>query len=39
MADKYADSDSVVAAKRMFDTADVKYRLYETTNKPVMLNL
>ena len=39
MADKYADSDSVVAAKRMFDTAGVKYRLYESTNKPVMLNL
>lgn len=39
MADKYADSDSVLASKRMFDTAGVKYRLYEQSNKIVSFNL
>ena len=39
MADKYADSDSVIAAKRMFDTAGVKYRAYEITNKETILKL
>lgn len=39
MADKYADSDSVIAAKRMFDTAGVKYRAYSMTNKEVTLGL
>ncbi len=38
MADKYADSDSVIAAKRMFDTAGVKYREYEFTNKTITIN-
>ena len=38
MADKYADSDSVIAAKRMFDTAGVKYRLYDKSNKQVKLD-
>ena len=33
LQDKYADTDGVKAAKRMFDTAGVKYRLYEPTNK------
>ena len=33
MEDKYADSDSVKASKRMFDTAGVKYRLYNPTLK------
>ena len=33
LEDKYADSDSVLASKRMFDTAGVKYRLYEKSNK------
>ncbi len=35
---KYADSDSVIAAKRMFDTAGVKYRLYNKSNKQITLN-
>lgn len=39
MADKYADSDSVLASKRMFDTAGVKYRLYEQSNKNVSFDL
>lgn len=33
MEDKYADSDSVIASKKMFDTAGVKYRLYEKSGK------
>ena len=39
MADKYADSDSVLASKRMFDTAGVKYRLYDKSNKAVSFDL
>ena len=39
MADKYANSDSVIAAKRMFDTAGVKYRAYDMTQKNVNLDL
>lgn len=39
MADKYADSDSVLASKRMFDTAGVKYRLYKQSNKTVSFEL
>jgi dCMP deaminase len=31
--DKYSNSDSVIAAKRMFDSAGVKYRQYDCTNK------
>ena len=37
--DKYADSDSVIAAKRMFDTAGVKYRPYNHSNKQVDIEL
>ena len=39
MEDKYADSDSVVASKKMFDTAGVKYRLYNKSGKEVNINL
>ena len=39
MEDKYADSDSVVASKKMFDTAGVKYRLYNKSGKEVNVNL
>ena len=39
MSDKYADSDSVMASKRMFDTAGVKYRLYNTEGKKISLEL
>lgn len=39
MSDKYADSDSVIASKRMFESAGVKYRLYEISNKNVNINL
>lgn len=37
MEDKYADSDSVKASKRMFDTAGVKYRQYVPTGKEGIL--
>ena len=39
MSDKYAESDSVMASKRMFDSAGVKYRLYEMSNKNININL
>ena len=39
MEDKYADSDSVIASKKMFDTAGVKYRLYNKSGKEVNVNL
>ena len=39
MSDKYSDSDSVLASKRMFDTAGVKYRLYNMSNKNLELSL
>ena len=39
LSDKYADSDSVLASKRMFDTAGVKYRLYIPTQKNVNIEL
>ncbi len=35
MEDKYSDSDSVIASKKMFDTAGVKYRLYKKSDKNV----
>ncbi len=39
MSDKYSDSDSVIAAKRMFDTASVKYRMYKKSDKEVTIQL
>lgn len=38
-SDKYADSDAVVASKRMLDAAGVKYRKYEPIGKTITLNL
>ena len=37
MEDKYADSDSVKASKRMFDTAGVKYRQYTPSGNEKVL--
>lgn len=37
--DKYADSESVRASKRMFDTAGVKYRSYIHSGKSVTVEL
>lgn len=39
LEDKYSDSDSVIASKKMFDTAGVKYRLYEKSGKEVEFSL
>ena len=39
MADKYADTDSVIASKRMFDAAGVLYRPYAISNKKIVLEL
>ena len=39
MSDKYADTDSTIAAKRMFDSAGVKYREYKMTNKKIEFKL
>ena len=38
-SDKYADSDSVRASKRMFETAGVKYRPYDSTGKTISISL
>ncbi len=37
--DKYAESDSVVASKRMLDAAGVKYRMYHPIGKTITLHL
>ena len=39
MQDKYADTDSVIASKKMMDSAGVKYRLYEPCNKEIAFTL
>ena len=39
MSDKYADSDSTKAAKKMLDSAGVKYRLYEMQNRQISFEL
>lgn len=39
MADKYADSDSVLASKRMFETAGVRYRLYAPGGKRISFEI
>ncbi len=39
MQDKYADTDSVICAKRMLDSAGVKYRQYNQTKNTVELKL
>ena len=39
MCDKYSDSDSVLASKRMFDAAGVKYRQYEMSNKKLEIEV
>lgn len=37
--DKYANTKSIVASKRMFDSANVKYRQYKKTNKKIIIDL
>ncbi len=38
-SDKYADSDSTIAAKRMFDMVGITYRQYTMEGKNLTLNL
>ena len=38
-SDKYAESDSVKASKRMFDSAGVRYRQYVSNHKQAILDL
>lgn len=38
-SDKYANTDSVIASKKMFDMVGVKYRQYQSNNKTIQLNL
>jgi dCMP deaminase len=37
--DKYSDTDAVIASKRMFDAAGVRYYQYSRTNREVKINL
>ena len=39
LSDKYADTDGVMASKRMFDSAGVKYRAYEVSGRTVTVEL
>lgn len=39
LSDKYADTDAVIASKRMFDAAKVTYRPYRSSGKTVELTL
>ena len=39
LSDKYANTDSTIASKRMFDLTGVKYRAYEPAGKDVILSL
>lgn len=39
MSDKYADSESTLASKRMFDMAGVEYKLYDNTHKKIEFEL
>ena len=39
MSDKYSDSDSDIAAKKMFDMVGVKYRKYEPTGNEITIKL
>ncbi len=38
-SDKYADSDSVIAAKKMFDMVGLVYREYKSSGKKVEIDL
>ncbi|MEG0338288.1 MAG: dCMP deaminase family protein [Oscillospiraceae bacterium] len=38
-ADKYADTDAVIASKRMFDMVGIKYTQYQKSNRKVTLEL
>ena len=39
LSDKYANTDGVIASKKMFDTCGVKYRQIETSNKEIKIEI
>ena len=39
MEDKYADSESTIASKKMFEMAGVTYRHYENKHKEISFEL
>ena len=39
MEDKYADTDSVIASKRMMDTVSIQYRKYDKISKDITISL
>lgn len=39
MSDKYADTDSVIASKRMMDASKVSYRLYNPIGRDITISL
>ncbi|UQZ23965.1 dCMP deaminase family protein [Eubacterium limosum] len=39
MEDKYADTDAVVASKRMFDMVGITYEAYEVKHKKIVIEL
>ena len=39
MSDKYADTESTIASKRMFDMTGVKYRKYESADRKIVLEI
>lgn len=39
LSDKYADTESTIASKKMFDMTGVKYRKYDPSDREVVLNI
>ena len=39
MSDKYADTESTIASKKMFDMTGIKYRQYEPTGRDIVLSI
>lgn len=39
LRDKYADTDSVIASKRLFDACGIKYRNIELSNKEINIKI
>lgn len=39
LSDKYSETDSVVASKKMFDMVNIKYTPYKISNKNLLINL
>ena len=39
MSDKYADTESTIASKKMFDMTGIKYRQYEPAGRDIVLSI